>query len=58
MDVVLDEDDRMKILDAFFNVKMKGMYDMFGNLPKIFIKALNESVNLDLISKQNSVQVK
>ena len=56
MDVVLDEDDRMKILGAFFDVKMKDMYDMFGKLPKIFVKTLNESVNLDLLSKQNSVQ--
>jgi hypothetical protein len=51
----LDHDDKMQIFSAFFDADVESMYKKFKALPDKFAKALNESVNLDLLGTQTSI---
>jgi hypothetical protein len=50
----LDHDDKMKIFSAFFDTDVEAMYKQFQNLPDTFAKAINDSIQIDLIKSQSS----
>jgi len=47
---VLTEEDKRKVLGAFFDVNMDKLYELFNNLPDKFCEILKLSINTDLLT--------
>jgi hypothetical protein len=48
----LSEEDKRKVLGAFFDVNMDKLFEIFNSLPKRFIEVVHESIDLDLLPKE------
>jgi len=48
----LSEEDKRKVLGAFFEVNMDKLFEIFNSLPKRFIEVVHESIDLDLLPKE------
>lgn len=51
----LEEDDKMKVLSAFFDCDMKQIMDSFQSVPDKFNHILQESIKLDLLSEASKM---
>ena len=49
---VLSEEDKRKVLVAFFGVNMDKLYELFNNLPDKFCEILKLSINTDLLTDE------
>ena len=49
---VLSEEDKRKVLGAFFDVNMDKLYEIFQNLPDKFCEILKLSINVDLLADE------
>lgn len=48
----LSEEDKRKVLGAFFDVNMDKLFEIFNSLPKRFIEVVHESIDLELLPKE------
>lgn len=47
----LDEEDKFKILSAFFGVNVASVYEYLGNLPDKFNDVIKQSINIELLTR-------
>jgi hypothetical protein len=52
----LDHDDKIKIFSSFFDADINRVYKSFENLSDEFTKALNESIDPELLKTQSSIE--